>query len=549
MLRVLAFLSLVVTVGGGLAFVAAQSGEMVLLVAGHRIVLGLFTAVCLLLGGLAVVLLFWWLVRVIIGAPGSLRSHFGARRQQRGHQALSQGLIAAMSGDVKAAKRLTKQSHALLTKNEAPLLPLLEAETKRLELDYKATEEIFHAMLDEPQTKLIGLKGLYREAIRQGEERQAGLYAAKAAHMDASLEWAVRASVTHYALEGHWDEALKLFERHNLARHKTKRLVQKSDMASWHVTLMSALAQSLLDDSPKLALEQALQAHKLAPDFVPAAALAAKSYFKLGENKKAEKLIEGFWRKNPHPELGQIYLDGDLHDNEGEMAEQEKLQKLHRALRLEKLNPRDPVSKMLVAQAALQAGDFEKARNYGEDLLTQSPSESVFLLLAECHGALGSDEGIIRHYLTQAVMAEPDMAWMVDGQIEEHWVAISPLSRRIGACVWQRPAKHAPPLLALPAATIVGASTAQDDTDEAEIPPQQAVMVTPSTQPPPLQEMDRIATQMPLKQAPNKPVFLPDQDVRQKSPHTPSNSPLIGSPTRIIVDDPGIGEEESENRA
>jgi len=527
MLRILIFLTIVAAIGGGLAFIAAQSGELVLLVAGQRIVLPLFTAVCLLLGTLAVILLFWWLVRVIIGAPTALREHFGVRKQQRGYQALNQGLIAAMSGDVSQAKRLTKQSHALLTSREAPLLPLLQAETKRLELDYQAAEEIFQSMLENPQTKLIGLKGLYREAIRKGEEMQAGFYAEQAVQIDAALEWAVRASVTQCAVQENWGDAVMLLERHETALRKARRSAKKTDMAHWQVALMSASAQSLLSLSPKWALDQALQAHKLAPDFVPAASIAAKSYFALGENKKGEKLIENFWRKDPHPDLGRLYLEFAAEAGK-EASEREKLR---RALRLEKLNPENPVTKMLVAQATLQAGDLEKARTKAQDLAETAPSEAVFLLLADIHGALGRDENIIRSLLAQAVTALPEMAWMADGQILDEWVAISPLSHRIGTCLWQRPVKHTPPLLGIPKIEQIAAVSHQPKIEE-EQPPLEA-------QPSPKTETAPQVAIISSPALPAKQKHLPEKKKRINSMAVP--------PTRIIVDDPGILDEE-ENR-
>jgi len=111
-------------------------------------------------------LLLWWLIKTLIQAPHALLDRLGGRRERRGYQALSQGLIATMSGDVRTAQRLAKQSQTLLRTSAEPLLPLLAAETKRLELDYQGAVSIFQSMCDNPQTRLIGLKGLYREAMR-----------------------------------------------------------------------------------------------------------------------------------------------------------------------------------------------------------------------------------------------------------------------------------------------------------------------------------------------------------------------------------------------
>jgi len=553
MLRILAFLAVIVAIGGGLAFIAAEGGELVLLVAGMRIVLPLFTAVCLALGLLATILFLWWLVRIIIGAPHAIRSHFGAKRLGRGYQALSQGLLAAMSGDAVAAKRLTKQSQALLSSAQEPLVPLLAAETKRLELDYHGAEEIFHSMLDRPQTRLIGLKGLYREAMRKGDEAQARIHAEQAIAIDAALEWAARATITQYAAQENWHEALALFERHDLARRKGRRIHKKSDMMSWRAALLCAKARDeLADNKPELARDDALQAHKLMPDFVPAVAFAAQSLFRLDERKKAERLIEGFWRKNPHPDLGSLYLDG--------VPDASVKEKLQRARRLEKLKSDDPVAKMLVAQAALQAGDLPMARAYAEKLAEELPCEGVFLLLADIHVALGSDSNQIRHYLTQAVHAPADFTWMADGQITGEWVAIAPLSQRIGVCEWQQPLKHAPPLLALPA---IKPEAEPSHHGAIVAPAAHSAIVAPETieesviAPPTKEEIKTKPTKpsQPTKAPPPTPtspaVFLTDQEPVEEKPHSlrpPALHPngITPPPTRIIVDDPGIAEDENK---
>jgi len=537
MIRILFFLAIVVAFGSALAFIAAQSGEVVLIAAGHRIVLPLFTAVCAMLIIFAVFLLLWWLVKTLIRMPRTVRDHLGGRRERQGFQALSQGLIATMSGDIRAAQRLTKQSHALLRADREPLLPLLAAETKRLELDYQGAVAIFQSMCDNPQTRLIGLKGLYREAMRDGDDALAGHYARQALELDPALEWPIRASVTQYALEQSWDEALRLLDDHDRALRKTRRKIKKSDIAHWRVVLLCAKAEDDLATRPDLAREQALRAHKLAPDFVPAAAIAAKSLFLLGERKKATRFIENFWSKNPHPDLGQIYLKAQSGAGEEAGADE----KLRRALRLERLKPQDPVSQLLVAQAALAAGDVDKARHYGEKLLDGSPSESVFLLLADIEAAFDGDESKIRTYLTQAVQAPADFAWVADGQIMPQWVAISPLSHRIGACEWRQPPKHLPPLLALQNGSDEAHSSspqiqkasiaatqdhvAQDEATNQESQPQSEGKADP--------EMQASTVILPPSAPPRK----------ERPPSQWGNSTNL-SPTRIVVDDPGIAEGE-----
>ena len=55
------------------------------------------------------------------------------------------------------------------------------------------------------------------------------------------------------------------------------------------------------------ARELALEAVKLAPDLVPAAALAGRLLGASGEKRKATRIIEAAWRANPHPDLADAF--------------------------------------------------------------------------------------------------------------------------------------------------------------------------------------------------------------------------------------------------
>ena len=51
----------------------------------------------------------------------------------------------------------------------------------------------------------------------------------------------------------------------------------------------------------------ALEAVKLAPGLVPAAALAGRLLGEAGDRRKAARIIETAWRINPHPDLADAY--------------------------------------------------------------------------------------------------------------------------------------------------------------------------------------------------------------------------------------------------
>ena len=61
-----------------------------------------------------------------------------------------------------------------------PLTRLLQAQTAQLKGDRVAAREIFKDMVEDPQTRIAGLRGLYIEAEREGEEEAAHQIAERA---------------------------------------------------------------------------------------------------------------------------------------------------------------------------------------------------------------------------------------------------------------------------------------------------------------------------------------------------------------------------------
>ena len=53
--------------------------------------------------------------------------------------------------------------------------------------------------------------------------------------------------------------------------------------------------------------EAALQANRLAPTLIPAAALAARAHAANGAKRKATKTLTSAWAANPHPDLAAAF--------------------------------------------------------------------------------------------------------------------------------------------------------------------------------------------------------------------------------------------------
>ncbi|MFC6490965.1 heme biosynthesis HemY N-terminal domain-containing protein, partial [Nitratireductor sp. GCM10026969] len=169
MVRVLFFLVVVFLVGFGFSWLAERPGDLVITFAGYRYEVSLVVAAVLLVLAVAAIMFLWWLIRSIWNTPHAVARYFRARRRNRGYQALSTGMIAAGAGDGGMARRMGKQAAKLLPADREPLIRLLDAQAALLEGDHDAARGKFATMADDPETRLLGLRGLYLEAERLGE--------------------------------------------------------------------------------------------------------------------------------------------------------------------------------------------------------------------------------------------------------------------------------------------------------------------------------------------------------------------------------------------
>ena len=92
---------------------------------------------------------------------------------------------------------------------------------------------------------------------------------------------------------------------------------------------------------------------------------------------------------------------------------------------------------MAVARGAIDARDWEAARQVLDGLLRSRPSERVCLLMAEIEAGEHGDEGRVRTWLTRAIQAPRDPVWVADGRVFERWAPVSPVTGRLDAFEWK----------------------------------------------------------------------------------------------------------------
>ncbi|MCC7252749.1 heme biosynthesis HemY N-terminal domain-containing protein [Hyphomicrobium sp.] len=425
MTRLILFLLGVILLATGLAWLADRPGSLLVTWQGYEIETSVFRAVVIFAALIGFALLLWNVLSQIWSSPAAVSHFLTRRRQRRGLDALSSGMIAIGAGDRSMATRYALQARKSLP-NE-PLTHLLRAQAAQLSGDKATARRIFEAMLASPDTEQLGLRGLFLEAGREGETEAQRQFAERALKLNPKLSWPVEALFDLQCKAGDWADALQ-----TLALAKRHGHVERPVADRRRAVLLAAQAVELEEEAADKALTLALEAHGLAPSLIPAAAVAGRLLAARGNTPRAAKIIQKTWTKAPHPELATAYAYARIGDSPRD--------RLDRVKHLFTLNPLSIESSIAVAVAAIEAHDYAEARRILQPFLEQGLTRRVAALMARVEAEESGDKGRAREWLARAVTAPRDEAWIADGVASDRWAPISPVTGALDAFEWRVPA-------------------------------------------------------------------------------------------------------------
>jgi HemY protein len=421
MIRVVFYLIVVGLLAYGVTALADRTGDVVVIWHGLQIKTSVTVLAVAFIAAVTVLYFLIGLIRTALRSHIIVRRHLHHRRGARAYDAISHGLIAVGAGDSERAHKFSADANRIAPSE--PLTLLLRAQSAQLAGDRDGAEAAFRAMASRPDTKALGLHGLFVEARRCNDGVSAQAYAEEAARAAPSLGWAGKAVLEFRCKTGDWAGALLLLEQN-------RRMLDKATYRRQRAVLLTARALALEDSDRGNAKVFALEANKLAPTLVPAAVLAGRLLAEEGQLRKASRILDSAWRAHPHPELAQAYAEL----RSGESARD----RLKRIEALAKRAPDDVEGALAVARAAIDAQEFAAARNALAAYL-QTPTRRVCVLMANLERAERNDEGLAREWMGRALNAAPDPEWTADGFVSRTWLAASPVTGRLDAFEWRVP--------------------------------------------------------------------------------------------------------------
>jgi HemY protein len=465
-MRALLALAVIAIAAAATAFLADNPGRVEILWQGWRIDTSLGVVVgAAVLAALAAAFLLW-LVSRIVGSPRALLRRRRERRRRAGYAALTRGIVAVAAGDVDEARRHARRAEALLA--EPPLTLLLSAQAAQLAGDEAAAKKFFTAMLDRRDTEFLGLRGLFNQALRDGDQRAARGLAERAAALRPDAPWALTARLDLEARAGDWQAA-----RAALAAAAKRRAIPPETVRRHRGVVLFELSRTAAARGDRQqALALAREAQGLTPDLAAPAAHHARLLLTEGRAGRAAAAIERAWRTAPQPELAEVY--GEIWRTETPLARMARFQ------RLAALNPAARDSHLAAAEAALAARLWGEARRHLDRALAaplpamaDAPANTagaaphaiatpesrtgatprLCRLMAGLEEAEHGDTTAARSWLARAAEALPDPRYVCGrcGSESGEWHSLCPRCGAFDKLDWRTPAWD-PPARLLPEA-------------------------------------------------------------------------------------------------
>ena len=438
LLKILVFLALVAALAMGITYLLDAEnivlGDVQTTIAGTEYTISPLQTVILILILSGVVLLVLKLstllvaiLRFINGDETAVSRYFFRNRERKGYQAFSEGMLALASGEGGVA--LSKATKAERYLKKPALTNLLAAQAAEISGDRQKATEIYKTLIMEQQTRFVGIRGILKQRLEDGETEVALKLAEKAFLIKPKHEETQDILLSLQARSQDWEGARKTLNA-KLKHGGLPRDVHKRRDA----VLALSQARGILKDGETIeAREAAIESNRLSPDLVPAAAMAARSYIEQDKHKYALRVIKKAWAAQPHPDLAAAFC---------EIAPDETpLERLKRFEMLRKLAPEHRETKLTLAELHLVAEDFPGARRALGTLLDHQPDAHILTIMAAIERGEGGEDHAVRAWLAKALSAQRGPQWVCENCQTAHpeWDPVCPICDAFDTMSWKEP--------------------------------------------------------------------------------------------------------------
>ncbi len=365
--------------------------------------------------------------RFLNGDETAISRYFDRNRERKGYRALSEGMMALASGEPRLALIRAQNAERLLGKPE--LTTLLVAQAAEASGDRKRATEAYKVLLKDDATRFVGVRGLLQQKLAEGDREVALKLAEKAFQLRPKHAETQDILLQLQSDAGDWSGARATLGAKLKAGALPKDVYRRRD-----AVLALQQARTVFDDAASIeAREAAIEANRLSPDLIPAAAMAARGYIAKGDRKNATRVLKKAWEVLPHPDLAAAFAE-----IEPEESPQDRLKRFRVLINA---RPDADESKMLLAELLVAAEDFPAARRALEDVATRAPTQRALAIEAAIARGEGAEDSIVRDLVARAIAAPRGPQWVCDKcqAIHDGWQPVCNNCGSFDTLSWKTP--------------------------------------------------------------------------------------------------------------
>jgi len=432
--KIVIFIALVIGLTFGTAYLLELDGGVRIVMAGFELNLTPVKAVVALL---VLVLIIWLLLKFaslliavlkfINGDETAISRYFDRNRQEKGYRALTEGMMALASGEGDIAMSRANRAERYLKKPE--LTNLITAQAAELTGDRRKAEDVYKRLLKDEKTRFVGVRGLLRQKLSDGETDTALKLAETAFGLKPNHAETQEALLSLQTSKEDWAGARKTLNA-KLKHGNLPRDVHKRRDA----VLALSEARGIADEESSIeAREAAIEANRLSPHLIPAAVMAAQAYIERGSKRYATRVVRKAWEAQPHPDLASVFAEIE--------PDESKADRLKRFSKLFKLSPNHREAKLVEAELQITNEDFPAARRAIGDLATSDPDARVFTIMAAIERGEGTSDEVVKGWLARALGAQRGPQWICENcqHIHRDWVPACENCQAFDTLEWKSP--------------------------------------------------------------------------------------------------------------
>lgn len=434
LIKILAFVAAVAALALGAGYLSEAEGGMQITVGGMEYNLGALQSVIALVVLVGLVWLGFKLVSLLIavlrflnGDETAISRYFDRGRERRGYQALSESILALASGE--GRKALTKASKAERLLGKPELTNLLAAQAAEMAGDTRRAEDAYKKLIGNPETRFVGVRGIMKQRLASGDDETARKLAEKALELKPAHEEVQDTLLSLQTRAEDWAGA-----RATLSAKQRSGTLPRDVFRRRDAVLALSQAKGVLDENASIeAQERAIEANRLSPDLVPAAAFAARAYIAQGKTRNAARIIRKAWEAQPHPDLAAAFAA--IAPDETPEA------RIKRFAALTKLHPHHPETRLMLAELNIVAEDFPEARRALGDLVEKDGDARVYTLMAAIERGEGAPDTVVKGWLAKALTAPRGPQWVCEKchHIHADWVPVCANCGAFDTLAWTAP--------------------------------------------------------------------------------------------------------------